>query len=60
FVGRSARQFPLNDSAAAFKNLAVAVVLVVYTTFITTYFGEAWVNGFADIRALLEPSLGEE
>jgi type III secretion protein T len=60
FVGRSARQFPLNDSVAAFKNLAIALVLVVYATFVTTYFDEVWVDGFAEIRSLLEPSRGEE
>ncbi|WP_046120298.1 EscT/YscT/HrcT family type III secretion system export apparatus protein [Ensifer aridi] len=60
FVGRSAKQFPLNDSGATFKNLAVLVVLVVYSSFLTSYFGALWTESFAEVKAFLELGRGEK
>ncbi|MBB5536481.1 EscT/YscT/HrcT family type III secretion system export apparatus protein [Rhizobium giardinii] len=54
FVGRSAKQFPLNDSVATFKNLAVAAVLVFYAMFAGSYFNEIWMRGFAEVKSLFE------
>ncbi|MEF3129746.1 EscT/YscT/HrcT family type III secretion system export apparatus protein [Rhizobium leguminosarum] len=54
FVGRSAKQFPLNDSVATFKNLAVAGVLVLYAMFAGSYFNEIWTRGFAEVKSIFE------
>ncbi|MCZ4093503.1 EscT/YscT/HrcT family type III secretion system export apparatus protein [Sinorhizobium psoraleae] len=60
FVGRSAKQVPLNDSSSTLKNLAVLVVLVVYASFVTSYFGTLWTDSFAAVKALLEVGDGEK
>ncbi|MCF3641592.1 flagellar biosynthetic protein FliR [Rhizobium sp. TRM95111] len=60
FVGRSARQFPMNDGAATFKNLAVVLVLAVYATFATSYFGSVWTEAFSDMKGFMETGLGKE
>ncbi|XKM38290.1 EscT/YscT/HrcT family type III secretion system export apparatus protein (plasmid) [Rhizobium ruizarguesonis] len=54
FVGRSAKQFPLNDSVATFKNLAVTLVLVLYAMFAGSYFIEIWTRGFAEVKSIFE------
>jgi type III secretion protein T len=54
FVGRSAKQFPLNDSLPTIKNFAVVVIFAIYTAFISSYFHDLWVNGFNEMKALLE------
>lgn len=57
FIGRSARQFPLNDNVTAFKNLAVAAVLVVYALFAASYFNKIWVKGFGEVKAVLDSGI---
>ncbi|MGG7518142.1 EscT/YscT/HrcT family type III secretion system export apparatus protein [Allorhizobium undicola] len=57
FVSRSARQFPLGDSLATFKNLAVAVILVVYVMFMGGYVKQAWVGGFNELTAIMDGAL---
>ncbi|NTJ41867.1 EscT/YscT/HrcT family type III secretion system export apparatus protein [Agrobacterium larrymoorei] len=60
YTARSARQLQLNDALPVFKNLAVLVVLVVYTMFIGSYFHETWTSGFTQVRSMLEVDLGKE
>ncbi|PDT34761.1 type III secretion protein [Rhizobium sp. M10] len=60
FVGRSAKQFPLNDSLPTIKNFAVVVILVVYTAFISSYVHELWTSGFEEVRSFFEVSDGEK
>jgi type III secretion protein T len=54
FVGRSAKQFPLNDSLPTTKNFAAVVILAIYTAFISSYFHDLWVNGFNEVKSFLE------
>ncbi|MGO7133545.1 EscT/YscT/HrcT family type III secretion system export apparatus protein [Rhizobium leguminosarum] len=54
FIGRSAKQFPLSDSVATIKNLAVAAVLVLYALFAGSYFNEIWTRGFAEVKSIFE------
>nr|WP_298098155.1 flagellar biosynthetic protein FliR [uncultured Shinella sp.] len=60
FVGRSARQFPVNDGAATFKNLAVVLVLVIYASFATSYFGTIWTEAFGETKGFMEAGIGQE
>lgn len=60
FVSRSARQFPLNDGVSTFKNLAVVLVLVIYATFATSYFGSIWIESFNEMKGVIGASLGQE
>ena len=60
FVSRSARQFPMNDGTATFKNLAVVFVLAFYATFATSYFGSLWTEAFGEMKGFMGASLGKE
>ncbi|ANM13602.1 UNVERIFIED_ORG: type III secretion protein T [Rhizobium aethiopicum] len=60
FVGRSSKQFPLNDSLPAIKNFAVVVILVIYTAFISSYFHDLWIDGFNEVKAMLEVTHGQK
>lgn len=54
YTGRSARQLQLNDMVSTIKNFAVVVILVFYVAFISSYVRTTWVEGFNQVRSILE------
>ncbi|MFD1747565.1 EscT/YscT/HrcT family type III secretion system export apparatus protein [Rhizobium helianthi] len=54
YMGRAAKQLPLDDTLPAFKNLAVFSILVIYTSFIGSYVHDAWTKGFEQVNQMLE------
>lgn len=54
FVGRTARNLPLNDTLPVFKNLAIFGILIIYTSFIGNYVLETWTSGFQQIEQMMQ------
>lgn len=56
YMGRAARQLPLNDTLPVFKNLAVFSILLIYISFIGSYVHETWTKGFEQVGQMMEVS----
>lgn len=54
FIGRSAKQFPLNDSLPTIKSFAAVLILVIYVSFISSYFHELWTSGFNEVNSFFK------
>lgn len=54
YIGRSARQLPINDTLPVFKNIAVLGVFTVYTMFIGQYVQDTWTRGFGQLTKVMQ------
>lgn len=60
YIGRAAKQLPLNDTLPVFKNIAVVAVFTVYTVFIGQYVEDTWTRSFGQIVKIMQVEIVEE
>lgn len=60
YIGRAAKQLPLNDALPVFKNVAVLAVFTVYTVFIGHYVEDTWTKGFGQIIKIMQVEIVEK
>lgn len=60
YIGRAAKQLPLNDALPVFKNVAVLAVFTVYTMFIGQYVEDTWSKGFGQIVRIMQVEIVEK